>query len=367
MASVFPAFCTGAVAVQLRDDLGLADSAIGIAMAGFFTGSGLASIAGGRLAERIGPRRSILLALSVTASVETIIVLTVERLGALVALLVVAGAVNALTQVSVNKLLAGRLPAAGLGFGMAIKQSGMPAATLAGGAAVPLLAVEHGWRWPFVVGVGFAIAALVVVATATRTDLPPAAHVAPGTPDLAPTLLRHYALTGVFAAGAAGAVVAYLVVAAESAGIAPGPAGWLLSIGSALGIASRLWQGRQADRGRLVPVRRVAAMLLGGGVGVLVFALDRPAAYLLGLLPAFGLGWAWPGLMNLSIVRRNPSAPAAATGVSQTGIYIGALSGPLLAGVLFDRSPPLMWLCVGASLLVAGVSATRLARRLDGE
>ena len=52
---------------------------------------------------------------------------------------------------------------------------------------------------------------------------------------------------------------------------------------------------------------------------------------------AFGSGWAWPGLFNLAIVRLNPAAPAAATGITQTGVYVGALSGPIAFGVIVDQ------------------------------
>ena len=52
---------------------------------------------------------------------------------------------------------------------------------------------------------------------------------------------------------------------------------------------------------------------------------------------AFGAGWAWPGLFNLAIVLANPASPAAATGVTQTGTYLGAVAGPLLFGFVAEH------------------------------
>ena len=35
------------------------------------------------------------------------------------------------------------------------------------------------------------------------------------------------------------------------------------------------------------------------------------ALAVVGVVLAFGLGWAWPGLLQFAVVRLNPSAPAA--------------------------------------------------------
>ncbi len=43
----------------------------------------------------------------------------------------------------------------------------------------------------------------------------------------------------------------------------------------------------------------------------------------------------WPGLFNLAIAQANPSA-AAASGVTQTGTYLGVAIGPFLFGLLAE-------------------------------
>ena len=53
-----------------------------------------------------------------------------------------------------------------------------------------------------------------------------------------------------------------------------------------------------------------------------------------GVVLGFGLGWAWPGLMNFAVVRLHPQAPAAATSITQTGVYAGGCLGPLALGAL---------------------------------
>ena len=84
--------------------------------------------------------------------------------------------------------------------------------------------------------------------------------------------------------------------------------------------------------------------------------VGEPWAYVVAGPVGFCTAWAWPGLFNLAIVRANPSSPAAATGITQTGTYIGAVSGPLLFGVIAGRSSyTTAWLvAVVFALLAAG-------------
>ena len=78
------------------------------------------------------------------------------------------------------------------------------------------------------------------------------------------------------------------------------------------------------------------------------------------------VGWGWAGLFNLAIVRLNPDAPGVATGITQTGTYVGAGAGPLLFGWIADNfSTERAW--VAAALLALVAAATilvggRLAR-----
>jgi predicted MFS family arabinose efflux permease len=97
-------------------------------------------------------------------------------------------------------------------------------------------------------------------------------------------------------------------------------------------------------------------------VAVAAFALVSVPAYVLATPLAFGAGWAWPGLFNLSVVRRYPESPGAATGATQTGTYLGAGVGPLVFGMVVDANGfPMAWLG-SATLLAAGA----LARAVGG-
>jgi predicted MFS family arabinose efflux permease len=69
----------------------------------------------------------------------------------------------------------------------------------------------------------------------------------------------------------------------------------------------------------------------------------------------FGLGWSWPGLMNFAVVRLHPQAPAAATSITQTGVYAGGCLGPLGLGALAAAAGyPAMWVVAAIAMVSAG-------------
>src|SRR5215213_3575623 len=66
-AGVVPAFLTGGLAVQIRAEFGFGEGALGLAVAVFFAVSALASVASGRLVERVGSFLGMRLAAAVSA------------------------------------------------------------------------------------------------------------------------------------------------------------------------------------------------------------------------------------------------------------------------------------------------------------
>ena len=370
LAVILPAFLTGAMAVQITDDLAMSASGIGLAIGSFFVGSTVGSTALGRLAERIGPAPAIRLGLTTTIAADLAIVALADGTRTLSALLLVAGLGNALTQPAINLLIVRAVEPSRLGLVMALKQSGMPGAALVGGLAVPSLALTVGWRAGYLLAAVLAAGSLALNRSIARPEAAGARPERRARPDLGRGLLGAMAAVGVLAGGAANIIVGYLVSGAVAAGIAPGPAGLLLTLGAALGIASRLAHGWAADGGRFDVLRRVVTLLAVGAAGTVLLAAHRPAAYLAATPIAFAAGWAWPGLFNLVVVDTNRSAPAAATGITQTGVYAGSLIGPVLAGVLIERwGYGAAWLLTAAALAGAAAIAggVRAAMAVPGD
>ena len=353
-ASALPPFLVGALAVQLRDDLGFDAAGLGLAISAYWLSSALCSAVLGRVAERLGARRALRIGLCANVVVQLSIAALARTWGALVVVLLVGGVVNALVQLAVNVLLAQEMPPRRLGLALGAKQSAIPMGTLLAGLAVPALALTVGWRWAFVAGAALGLAALTVLPDVRRPPVAATDRPRIGDRPLLPLVVL--AAAGALGAAAAGALAAFLVSGGVEAGIAEGAAGLLLTLGSGCGIAVRLTAGLRADRRPGGHLRVVALMLLGGGVAFLAFATGLAGAYVLATPLAFGAGWAWPGLFNLAVVRDNPDTPGAATGVTQTGIYIGALAGPLAFGAIVDRAAygPAWVATAVCSLLAAG-------------
>jgi len=345
VSSVFPAFLAGALGDELRVDLGLSDRWFGLVVGAFFFGAMLGSMIMGRLAERIGARRTIVLLL-----------------------LSIAGIANAGTQTSANKLLSQSIRPERLGFAMAIKQSGMPGGSLLGGLAVPVIALTLGWRWGYVAEVVLVALALGCVLRFAPEEPPTSRSGRPRPTTDHATLVRAGVGAG-FAAAAAGTLGNWLTSSATDAGWSSGWAGMLLSFGSLVGIASRLRLGRNADRpGGVPPVLLAARFLLLGAVGAVLLAPRIAELHVLAALLAFGAGWAWPALFNFGIVRANAGAAAAATGVTQTGVYVGVCSGPIIMGLLVERwGYGVAWMFVAVCMATGGAVMSSVASAFTGE
>jgi MFS family permease len=357
-ACVLPSFLLGAMAVQVGRDLDFDESGVGIAFAAFFGAASVLSAPLGRVTEAQGPVRSLRLATVVTAGACLATAGMAHSLPTLVVPVAVAGAANALCQPAANLLIARAVPARRQGFAFAVKQAAIPFSTLLAGVAVPAIALTAGWRW------GFVLAAVLACASGLAVRGDGSAAPAPREPgrrrrasDVPMPVMATLALGIGFGAAAGGTLGSFLVSAAVDGGLSEGSAGWLLTAGSLAGIAVRLLAGLQADRRDGGHLRVVTLMLLLGAGAFALLAIGEPWAYVVAGPLGFMTAWAWPGLFNLAVVRANPTSPAAATGITQTGTYIGAVSGPLLFGAIADhvgfRSA---WLVAVVFALVAAAS-----------
>src|SRR5215211_6393810 len=164
---VLPAFLTGGLAVQIRDELDFGSAALGLAVAAFFASSSLASAAMGRLVERIGSHRGMRLAATASAASLLGVALLAGSWAGLVACLVLGGLANAVLHPATNLSLAREVSAGRQGLSFGVKQAAIPAATLLAGLAVPSVAVTFGWRWAFAGGAALALAVAAFVPAGT--------------------------------------------------------------------------------------------------------------------------------------------------------------------------------------------------------
>jgi MFS family permease len=275
----------------------------------------------------------------------------------------VGGLANAASHPATNLSLAREVPAGRQGLSFGVKQSAIPAATLLAGLAVPTIALTFGWRWAFVGGAALALVVAFLVPAGTSGSVVRRSHEA-REKDARTRSLFLLALGIGLGSAAATPLGAFLVESSVAAGLRVETAGLLLASGSAANIVVRVAFGRLADGmsgGRLL---LVAAMLAVGIAGFGMLATGEAVLILPGALLAFVAGWGWPGLFNFAVVKTSPGAPAAATGITQTGASGGAAVGPLVFGLVAEvASYDVAWLVCGATALGALV-AILTGRRL---
>ncbi len=288
----------------------------------------------------------------------------------LAAIFVLGGLAISLAQPAANLALARSVAPHRRGLAFGIKHGAVPSATLLGGIAVPTVALTVGWRWAFVAGSVLAVVTVLAIPSASppvrgSTEVRPldgGDHIGrPRTPGLLLVLLA-----GSAAAGIAGtnALATFLVTYAVSIDVTDALAGALLAVGSAAGILTRVTAGWLIDRRPAAGFTTVAVFMALGSLGLALVAAGTASLLVVGSLLAMGAGWGWSGLFTHGVVTRNLEAPAAATGITQTGVFVGAALGPPLFGVVADGiSFAAAWSGATAVLLAAGVIVLYVGRR----
>ncbi|MEQ4303761.1 MFS transporter [Plantactinospora sp. B6F1] len=350
VAGVLPVFLIGGLAVQLGAELDFSPARLGLAVAVYFGVSALGSVPSGALVERYGPTTAARASLLLVAATMLAVAAVARSYPVLLVLLAVVAVANPLGQMASNAMLAHQVPPERQGISFGIKQAAVPAGTLLAGAAVPAVALTVGWRWAFVVAALLALAILPAV-----PDRPVrVTGRARGHGGRASWGLVALGVAGTLAAGSANALGTFLVDSTAARGLSPGAAGLLLTLGGAVCLLSRVLMGALADRRTGGHLNTVAGMLLVGAGGLGLLHLAGPVPLVIGVVLAFGLGWAWPGLLNFAVVRLHPQAPTTATSITQTGVYAGGCLGPLGLGTLAEQSGyPAMWLVAAAAMLLA--------------
>lgn len=356
VVSGMPAFMTGAAGVLMRADIGFDEAGLGAAISVFFGASGLAAVPGGRLAERLGARYALFVGVLGNIGALLSIALFVDSLRGLLIVMFIGGSFNGLIQTATSLALA-RGVKSRQAFMFGIKQSAIPAATLLAGLSVPAIGLTVGWRWAFAAG---ALLGLAVPLLVPRDLDPPHRRVGPRRKgregDAATAPLLSLAISTGFGTATGVAIGSFLVESAVAYDISVSTAGYLLAVGSVVGIMTRLSGGWLADRKSGIALLLVAGMMVLGAGGYFMLGMGSALALMVGTVVAYSCGWGWTGLVIFAVVRLNPNAPAAATGIISMGQGIGAAIGPVLFGWLVTlTSFQTAWTAAAGSSLLAGV------------
>lgn len=362
--SMLPVFLTGALGVQLTEELEFGAVGLGAAIATHRLASTPAAMVGGRLADRLGASRTLRLA-AITAGASCLGIATTARSFLTLAVwLALAGCSLALSDPAANRLLVNVVPPNRLGLAFGFKQSATPAATMVAGASVPLIALSIGWRWAFVLATLVCVAVMLAVGrvpkrlpTERRSGPRPRLR-DPGTIVLLSTALG-------FNTASSSTVPSFYVTSAVDAGSATTLAGTVLAVASIATILIRMMAGVVADRMSDRHLRLCVGGQLAGTVGLLLLASADPTLMALGGILALAGTWGFHGVFWFAMVRSYPDTPGAITGAVAPGALLGGVAGPLIFGAIAaGRGYSTGWLFAAGLALMAAATTHIGVRRL---
>lgn len=366
-----PAFLTGAMVVQITDDLAFGAAGLGLAVALNRAGQGVSSLFLGRLTDRLGASRSLKIAMLIAASASVGLALTANSLAVLCAWLVLASFAHALSQPATNRLLIRRVQPGRLATAFGLKQAASPGSSMLAGFAVPAIAVTLGWRWAFGLVAVLALGVVLSIGgrggTTDQRQARRASQRARGRLGDRPVVVSLSIAFG-FALAANVAIPAFYVASAVDAGSSPEFAGVMLAAGSAMAIVTRLVAGVVCDRSGIQPLLLCAGMLAAGTTGLLLLATGVAVLMNVGVLVALTGAWGFNGVFWYAVVAAYADSPGRITGVLSPGGSAGATLGSVVFGwIAQHQGYTAAWCVASAAALVASVglvlSARMLARR----
>lgn len=327
-----PTFLIGGLATFALPALHMSRQLLGIAVASFFAASAVFSYFGGHISDRMLPRQAMTLAASISVVATLSIATFVRTAPELIVALVIAGISNGLGHPASNSAIAVNVPTRRRALTLGMKQAAIPMTSVLAGLAVPAIALTVGWRWSFVAVAALGVV-LVAVTPIARRDHVGSMKASGGRQGLDMRRLLLIALAGLLGSAGATALGSFLVESLTHSHFSPTAAGALLAAGNFAGVTIRIILGWSADRYGLSPFPLMAGLLIiaSGSYLALGYAGVTAALAVAAVTAAFG-GNGWQGLFQYGVVQQAGGSPAVATGIAQSGVYIGAMAGPVMFG-----------------------------------
>jgi MFS family permease len=354
-------------------DLGLNNSQLGLMAGALSLAVAISSFVIGRLADRTGKRRLILVMCTIVFSIGSAAGGLVSGFAMLLGARFLLGfAEGPMVPVSMA-VMADTSPPKRRGLNMGIMQ--MVGAFLLGGIAAPIIvtqiANDYGWRSAFLLSALPGIALAIGMAWLIRDPPPAAASVerdqslvrALGTLLKIPNMRVSLAVAGLFTSWLVVQNVFLPVYLTSVKGLDPVVMGKVISMGGAAGIVGGIALPALSD---LVGRRPVCVIAGLAGIGApIALLLLPPDPVLLGA--AILIGWLPLGIAPLycAVIPTESVSPALATsavGLSMgTAELVGGVAAPAIAGKAADiwgLAAPI-WICI-ALALGAGLAALML-------
>ncbi|MER7463399.1 MFS transporter [Streptomyces sp. NPDC097981] len=362
--SMLQLFLLGALGPRLVGDPGVSPTVLGLTTTIGFGTAAVLSPVGGRMVDRTGPRRSLVVLLLVSAAALALIG-AAPGPGYLLAAVALGGLPQALANPATNKAILAAVPPARRGPVTGMKQSGVQLGAFAAGLPLAALAGGVGWRGAVWTAAAAAAAAALWAHRALPAD--PPAKTVPARAAPAPRgAIAWLAVFSLFLGCAIASVNTYVALfGARELGMGPTAAAALVAVLGVAGIAGRVGWSKAARPGR---AEWLPGALAAGAV---------PAACLLAAAP-YVHALVWAGVvavgafavsgnavsMVLVMQRAAPGRAGQDSALVAAGFFAGFAVGPPLFGLLAEagRYGP-GWLMVAGEFAAAGAVAATWAVR----
>ncbi|MEU9032340.1 MFS transporter [Streptomyces sp. NPDC048383] len=363
--SMLQLFVLGALGPRLVGEPGLSPAVLGLTTTIGFGTAAVLSPAGGRIVDRIGPRRS-LVALLLLSAAALALMGAAPGAALLLAAVALGGVPQALANPATNKAVLRSVPPARRAAVTGIKQSGVQLGAFFAGLPLAVLAAGIGWRGAVWAGAGAALLAGLWALRTLPADPAPPPPAAPRGPLVPRGMVAWLAVFSLFLGAGIASVNTYLALfGAQRLGMGPTTAAALVAVLGVAGIAGRIGWSKAARPGRAerLPARLacgslVAAGLLGGALvaGPLVWV----GAVAVGVFAVSGNAVS----MVLVVQRAAPGRAGQDSALVAAGFFAGFALGPSLFGLLAQSGRyGAGWLLVAAEFAVAAAVASAWARR----
>jgi MFS family permease len=365
-AGSFSTFGFPSLAPEIRDEFGLTPAAVGAVGAMSYVGALLATIPAGRITDRIGGLRMLVVALSLIAAAVGV------AAGAPSAVLFfvgvgLAGIGYGAANPACNVLAARSVPRRRQAVVMSIKQVGVTVGGVLAGLTLPGLALLTSWRIALLVPLVACAAIGLIAIPSAQADSPKLSTPRHNATSNAVTIsMSRMALYGFVMAGVQITIVSYVsVYLVDHVHLSSTAAGIGLALTMLGGATGRLGWGMVSDRlfdSRLPPLQLAAA---GGALGLLALPLAGPLLVypLLAWVGLCAIGW--NGVYLTMIAESAPEQVGRATGGALVWLYGGAVACPPLFGLIVGAggSWAMVWIAMGLVVVVAAAASTLQARR----
>ena len=338
---------------EVRDRLDMSLEALGIVLLGTGLGGLLASAAGGALVDRLGSRRSCVVAAALLSAGLPLIAVasTPLALGAILALL---GAVDVLADIGMN-VQAAQVQRRSTGSVMQRFHGAWSVGALAGAAvasAAAGLGVTLGWQLTATAVVLLATVTLAARHLSSEDDLPAPQPAGAARRSRVLALLAGLALMLAVIEGAPGEWSA--VFNADIHGASPGVAGLGYLAFTAGMVTGRFLGDAATDRLGARRVFRVALALVAIGLGVVTTSPTVAVAIVGFVVIGLGVSVLFPALY-LSAADRKGIPAGLGLGVMSTGARFGFLVSPVVVGTVAGATSLRVALAVvvGTCILIA--------------